>query len=232
MAPGDDTLSLRLRQMAARRALQRVQAASRQTGLDPLDRLIGDRSPDLWQHYPPGDLFDPVSGAQAYFHLHPEAERPPGEYGHIHLFLHPGGLGQQPQRRPLADPGVNDETAVPEDPTALPMCHLAAIGLDRTGRPMRVFTTNQWVTGGAWYATQDVLAMVDRFALDTSDGDPLVGDWLTALVHLLRAAMIEVVRARDDGLATGGPAASLEDRLADRRLEVLAERPVDAPLAV
>ena len=74
--------------------------------------------------------------------------------------------------------------------------------------------------------------MVDRFALDTSDSDPLVGDWLTALVHLLRAAVIEVVRARDDGLAAGDPGSPLDDRLADRRLEVLAERPVDPPMLV
>jgi hypothetical protein len=47
-----------------------------------------------WRHYPAGDVYDPSSHAQYFYHHHPAAEGAPdeGEHGHFHLFLRAEGM--------------------------------------------------------------------------------------------------------------------------------------------
>ncbi|HLJ65019.1 MAG TPA: hypothetical protein VKT70_12980, partial [Stellaceae bacterium] len=40
-----------------------------------------------WVHYPEGDVYDPLSHSQYFFHLHPRDQRGAREYGHFHTFL-------------------------------------------------------------------------------------------------------------------------------------------------
>ena len=220
-------LEERLQQMASLRAFERVERAFRASGVGLIARLTGCQAPTSWRHYPDGELVDRTSGAQAFYHQHPAAERPAGEQGHLHLFVRPERLRAPPH--PLALPPPPDEPGPGDAPPAL-LCHLAAIGLAADGRPCRVFSTNQWVTGEAWYATADVLDMLDRFTLDTSHSDPLVGDWLTAAVRLLKAPIVAVIRDRDRALGlpdTAPPGVPPPlSRLGDRAVEILAERPV------
>lgn len=217
-------LARRLQRIATMRAFQRAEAVFRSSGTGLIDRVVGSPQPTLWQHYPDGELVDPATGAQAYYHQHPAEERPAGEHGHFHLFVRPHRLA--PGLRPLAPPPAA-EGGDGEDGSA-GLCHLVAIGVDEAGRPRRVFTTNQWVTGEAWYATADVVALLHRFTLDTARRDPLIGDWLTAAVHLLRGPIIAVILDRDAALGVAGTEPPPASRLADRQLEVLAERPVAA----
>src|SRR5690606_25018391 len=74
-----------------------------------------------WDHYPAGDVFDPASNAQWFYHCHP-AEEGAVEHGHFHCFLRPDGPGG-------------------------PIHHLAAIGVDGQGQLLRLFTVKQWVVG-------------------------------------------------------------------------------------
>lgn len=54
----------------------------RRNGGDPRSMVLAGRWPEPFVHYPDGDLYDPDSRAQAYFHVHRD-----GEQGHWHLFL-------------------------------------------------------------------------------------------------------------------------------------------------
>ncbi len=232
---GTDSSGLtdRLRRIAARRALDTAEAALRASGIGLIERVVGPAPPAAWQHYPHQDLIDPATGAQAYYHRHAPGERPETEHGHFHLFMRTDRLRDRP--RPLLPPPAADGATTDGTRDAARLCHLVAIGLSATGRPCSVFTTNQWVTGEAWYATADVLWLLDRFRLHTGDGDPLIGDWLTAVVGLLRGPIVSVIRGRDAALSLQGETPP-PARLADRTLETLAEQTVtpddlDPPLS-
>ena len=62
-------------------------------------------------HYPKGDVFDPESHSQWYYHAHDQQERP-GEHGHFHTFLRGGGMPEGIAPAPLPD--LPPETA-PQD---------------------------------------------------------------------------------------------------------------------
>src|SRR5207248_11002980 len=40
-----------------------------------------------WEHFPAGDIYDPVSGAQYFYHAHGTAPRKVGEEGKFHNLL-------------------------------------------------------------------------------------------------------------------------------------------------
>lgn len=193
-----------------------------------------------WQHYPEGDVYDPATHAQFYYHAHPPAERGRGEHGHFHTFLRPRGM--PPGVRPLVLP----ELASPDAPaqpasSALPpahqpnqgadndkLSHLVAISLDGRGLPVRLFTTNRWVTGETWYGAEDVAAMLDRFAVDLARPSWVLNRWITAVFVLFRPHMIDLLRQRDSAIMTWrrrhrGKVHVFEDR----RLEVTSSLEID-----
>ena len=159
----------------------------------------------VWQHYPPSDVYDPKSHAQYFYHAHPAGARVGGEHGHFHMFLRAEGMPQG------VAPLVLPETALPGTPLppqAAPLkhgahdevCHLVAVALDHRGEPIRLFTTNRWVTGETWYRADDVVRMLDRFALDDADGPALVNAWLGAVITLYRPQISGLLRARDQAV--------------------------------
>ena len=155
-----------------------------------------------WQHYPPGDVYDPLSHAQYFYHAHPAGLRTAGEHGHFHTFLRAEGMP------PGVAPLVLPETALPGEaspPQAAPLkhgardevSHLVAVALDQQGEPIRLFTTNRWVTGETWYRAEDVIRMLDRFALDSAGGPTLVNAWLGAVLQLYRPQIALLLQRRD-----------------------------------
>lgn len=187
-----------------------------------------------WNHYPAGDVYDPQSHAQYFYHLHPAAQRAPGEHGHFHAFLRPRGM--PPGTRPLIMP----ELAIADAPAAPPapqpnqgadndeFSHLAAIAVDAAGEPVRLFTTNRWVTGETWYAAADVAAMLDRFIIGLARPSPPLNRWITALFALFRPQLVELVHARDRAVMSfrrrrRGKVHVFEDR----RLEVTSAVDID-----
>jgi hypothetical protein len=155
-----------------------------------------------WQHYPAGDVYDPHSHAQYFYHAHPAGSRAAGEHGHFHTFLRAEGMP------PGVAPLVLPETALPgvaPPPQAAPLkrgggdevSHLVAVVLDHRGDPIRLFTTNRWVTGETWYRADDVIPMLDRFALDNAGGPTLVNAWLGAVLRLYRPQIALLLRTRD-----------------------------------
>jgi hypothetical protein len=202
--------------------------------------LHGAAAAGDWTHYPSGDVYDPQTHAQYFYHAHPAGERRPGEAGHFHTFLRPRGMPRG--TRPLVMPelAIADAPAAPADPIAPPApqpnqgadndepSHLVAIAIDGTGNPVRLFTTNRWVTGETWYAAADVVAMLDRFAIDLAHPSRPLNRWLGALFRLFRPEMQSLVQARDEAVMSWrwrhrGNVHVFEDR----RLEVTSALDVD-----
>jgi hypothetical protein len=157
-----------------------------------------------WQHYPLGEVYDPQSHSQYFYHTHAMAQRPAREHGHFHTFLRAEGMPTGVTPLVLPETAVAD--ALPTPPQAAPLkhgsrdevSHLVAIALDADGAPTRLFTTNRWVTGETWYRAADVVRMLDCFTLGAAGGPVLVNRWISAIVALFRPQVAALLRLRDD----------------------------------
>jgi len=169
-----------------------------------------------WRHYPQGDVYDAEFHAQYYYHAHPEGERVSGEHGHFHTFLRPLGMPAGIAPAPVPDPrqseGNNDA-----------LCHLIGISMDRVGLPIRLFTTNRWVTGETWYAAADVVRMLDCFVIDHARPSWAANRWITALMRLFRPQIVELLHARDAEIHRRMSKAPGVNVFEDRDLEVASE---------
>jgi Domain of unknown function (DUF6969) len=211
--------------------------------------LDGAPAVETWRHYPQGDVYDPASHAQYFYHAHPAGERAaPGqsaakaapEHGHFHTFLR--GRGMPPGASPMVMPelAIADNPAAPKLPPspsapeamageeADPWCHLVAIAMDAAGRPLRFFTTNRWVTGETWYPAADMASMLGSFHLAPAAPAPLLNLWIGALIGLYKPHLAALLQQRD--------AAVMEWRrrrrakvhvLEDRRLEITSALEID-----
>lgn len=151
-----------------------------------------------WHHFPPGEAYDPRSHAQYFYHAHAPAA---GEHGHFHTFLRAEGM--PPEAVPLLLPEIAVANAPP--PPGAPrklgerdeVSHLIAIAVTGAGEPVRLFTTNRWVTGETWYRAEDVIAMVDRFEITGDHPSALLNHWLGAMLQLFRPQIAMLLRQRD-----------------------------------
>jgi len=190
------------------------------------DNVVGEVLRDQgvfreWDHYPRDDIYDALTHAQFYYHAHPANQRAWDEHGHFHTFLRTRGMprsvkpaGVPPPLDPVA-PAL-DKRPVSADNTAL--SHLVAISMNAAGLPIRLFTTNRWVTGETWYAAADVCAMLDYFAIDHTHPSWALNRWISAMFRLFKPQMLELVRARDRTIAAwrsraGAKVSAYDDRL-------------------
>lgn len=188
------------------------------------DNIVGELIKNVdtffeWNHYPDGDVYDAVTHSQYYYHAHPPEERP-GEHGHFHTFLRPGGMP------PGTDPSVAPDYASPDDPDDA-LSHLIAISMDTAGLPKKLFTTNRWVTGEVWYKAKDVNAMLDFFDIDHAQPSWPVNIWISSMVCLFKPQIEALVLARDDVVAQWIADHPDENTFEDRNLEVTSELDID-----
>jgi hypothetical protein len=178
----------------------------------------------ILDHYPKGDVFDPESHAQWYYHAHDKKDRP-GEHGHFHTFMRGGGMPEGVEPAPLADfePKADKHELV---------CHLIAVSMDRSGWPIGLFTTNRWVTGETWYAGEDVRAMLDGFDMKVDKPSWSVNRWLTAMLRLFRPQIEHLLRQRDARVREWQAVHPEVNAYEDRRLEVTSQLPIDVEAQV
>ena len=159
-----------------------------------------------WRRYPEGEAYDPATHAQYFFHRHPSVASgrvaESAEHGHFHLFLRAEGMpaGVAPLVVPelaIANAPVPPQSAPLKRGARDEVAHLIAVAIDAGGEPIRLFTTNRWVTGETWYAADDMLHMLERFELRTEAPSALLNRWLTALVRLFRPEIAVLLRQRD-----------------------------------
>lgn len=157
-----------------------------------------------WQHYPIGEVYDPRSHGQYFYHVHPAAQRSAGEHGHFHAFLRAEGMPAGVAPFVLPETAIADAVAPP--PQAAPLkhggrdevSHLVAIALNTAGDPVRLFTTNRWVTGETWYRADDVIRMVDCFTSGLAGRPSLLDRWIGALTALFRPQVAALLQLRDE----------------------------------
>ncbi|WP_127145550.1 DUF6969 family protein [Pelagibacterium montanilacus] len=151
-----------------------------------------------WAHYPEGDVFDPATGAQWFYHCHPVPEgETPLEHGHFHCFVRPDGREG-------------------------PIHHLIAIGVDPYGRLVRLFTVNQWVVGDDWLDAAPTIALLGRFDVHMPRPSYLVNRWLTAVIAAYQTEIADLIARRDRTLA-GHTAPEGTAVREDKALEVTSE---------
>lgn len=146
-----------------------------------------------WDHYPSGDVYDHETHSQFYYHAHPPEKRTNkwgAEHGHFHTFLRPKGMPDN------TEPAALDDYTPPDDPNDA-LTHFVGISMDQAGYPIRLFTTNRWVTGEIWYPADTVISLIDRFEMDLTYPSWPVNIWLTNLVKLYRYEIENLLTARD-----------------------------------
>ena len=161
-------------------------------------------------HYPNGDVFDDETHSQYYYHAHRPEQ---GEHGHFHTFLRAEGLppGVEPApydgevERPMGDDAIS---------------HLIAIAMDKRGYPLRLFTTNRWVTGETYYPADHVERMLEHFNIDHAYPSWPTNRWITAMVALFRPQIEVLLRKRDVTIEKWALEHAGEDVYEDRDLEV------------
>ncbi len=177
--------------------------AANRTGV--LGEIAADQAPFAeWRHYPAGEVYDPQSHAQYFYHVHPMARRAAREHGHFHTFLRVEGM--PPGVAPLVLPEAAVAAVPFPPPQAAPLkhgardevSHLVAIALDPRGEPVRLFTTNRWVTGETWYRAEDVVRMLDRFTIGEPGHSGVLDRWIGATIGLFCAQISALLRARDE----------------------------------
>ena len=192
-------------------ALARAEAEMRfcenvlaKSGATVLTATLQGAAPTQWEHYPPGDVYDPETGAQWYYHSHAPGEVGAGteagsrEHGHFHCFVRPDGR----------------EGSVH---------HLVAVGVDAQGRLTRLFTVNRWVTADDPLPAEKATALIERFDIHLDTPSYLVNRWLAA-VYRLHAASIEALLYQRDATFSAHSPQDGGDPGEDRTLEILSER--------
>lgn len=169
-----------------------------------------------WNHYPDGDVYDGETHGQYYYHSHRPEDN---EHGHFHTFLRAKGM--PPGLSPVPHDGTEEWPKGDEI-----LSHLVAVSMDSHGFPIRLFTTNRWVTGENWYPAADVRVMLERFLIDHAFPSWPVNRWISAMVRLYRPYIESLLDARDEGIEQWRVERPDDDVFEDRELEVVSTLPI------
>lgn len=164
--------------------------------------LLGANAFREWQHYPRRDARDDLHGVEFYYHAHAADERIRDEHGHFHVFSRPDPEGE--------------------------FIHLVGISLNAHGFPIRLFLTNQWVTGETWATAASARRAVDRFCFRGVGPLAPLGDWITAMIRLYRAEIHRLHETRERwARAKTVEFSRRADLLKSRRYQVIAQQRID-----
>ena len=196
-------------------------AALADAGKNPVTEVLGGADVvEEWVHFPPGDVIDTATQSQYYYHAHVAAERVANEHGHFHTFVRAQKLD------PTLVPAALSANAKPDDPASWVM-HLVGISTDASGRLIRLFTTNRWVTDEVWYGGDDVIGMIDYFDMTGNTPSFALNRWVSGVIGMFRPQIADLVRARDVAVARHKAAHPGRDVFEDRDLQVTSEIPID-----
>ncbi len=168
-------------------------------------------------HYPKGDVYDSETHSQYYYHAHRAGA---GEHGHFHTFLRAAGMPAGIEPVPYAGKALR-----PAGKDAL--THFVAVSMDRPGNPIRLFTTNRWVTDETFYRAEDVISLLDRFCIEMSYPCLATNRTLTALLRLFRPQIEALLLERDRTISAWQAERPKQDVYDNRELEVTSQIAID-----
>jgi hypothetical protein len=193
--------------------LQQCQSVLEKTQSNVVWEILRQCQPFVeWDHYPKDDVYDKQSHCQYYYHAHPATNTRAPEHGHFHLFMHPKGF--QRCYTPIY------QTKATQPDNASELCHLVAISMDNSGQPIRLFTTNQWVSGETWYCAQDVCEMLDHFRIDHAYPSWPTNLWLSALVQWFAPEIKSLIHMRDQTIHNWQTQYPNQNVFENRQLEI------------
>ncbi len=162
-------------------------------------------APEKNQHYPKGDRIDAKTGAQYFYHCHRENHQTE-EHGHFHCFIRYPQIPKNIQPKPITDWDKYIHN---------PMTHLIAIGMNRHGKPIRLFTVNRWVTSEIVYEATHTPQLINQFAFQnntkTASHWHILDQWVTSMLKLF-APQIEYLQRRRDALLKTHPETVYNDK--------------------
>lgn len=160
--------------------------------------LNGVDSIKPYQRYPAQPYYFGDQLWRAFYHCHDSNNMDNREHGHFHFFTRIN----------------NDEE----------WSHVIAMGMDKMGLPISLFTTNLWVTDGDWFDTQ--LLKQQLHVLQNSDDDDLPLSWFKYMLLLYQDKIQELLHERDVELRRLCPA-SREHCFIDRTIYYLSHSDID-----
>ena len=95
------------------------------------------------------------------------------------------------------------------------------------GAPIRLFTTNRWVTGEVWYDAEDVATLNGRFTIDIAQPSWPVNIWITNMLVLFRPQIADLLCVRDAAIAAWAQTHAGRNVYEDRELEVTSTADID-----
>lgn len=135
--------------------------------------LDGSKSVKPYQRYPETSYYFGNKYWRAFYHSHEAPNKPNDEHGHYHFFTR-----------------INQE----ED-----WSHVIAMGMNDVGQPLRLFTTNLWVTDGKWFDASQLMDQISLLA--KSQGEELATEWFKYVLLLFQYEINELLIARDNKVA-------------------------------
>jgi len=166
-------------------------------------------------HHPKGDRIDHKTGAQYFYHCHRE-DLSSEEHGHFHCFLRYPQIPKhlKPARLPDWDKYMDN-----------PMTHLIAIGMNRYGEPIRLFTVNRWITSEIWYDAKHASNFINRFKMTLTD-DPywqVLDRWVQSMLHLFAPQITWLCAQRDNMIKQHQQNHPTQNAYEDENIEELSE---------
>lgn len=207
----------RARIRAALQGIPKAEQRLRAAGSNLLKATLAGARIRAYDHYPEDDVRDYRTHSQFFFHAHPDRT---GEAGHFHLFMRKAAVPAAMRRRrvPVVSPAGQDGTG---------MVHLGAISLDRRGVPIRLFTTNLWVTGGDFYFAEDTLRLLERFVVTVRKPSSAVNAWVSAMVCAFHGHFALLLERRDQVMAAWAQRHPKSNVFETRRLEITSVMRID-----
>lgn len=166
---------------------------------NPVLSVIGEaRQLVAERKYPDPALVFGAGDWRAYYHFHDTEQA--NEHGHFHVFTRAG-----------------------ED--AVEWAHVAALGMDAQGQPLRWFAVNAWVSRDAWLPSGSLAdALIE---LGAAADDELLAAWLASMLGLYADELAALWQQRDEAVARAANGRALAEVLQDRALYELGARPID-----
>ncbi len=189
---------------AAHDLLDCLQAFAERGQVPLADAVRESGAPCLWQQYRGTGASPLGTGPHAlhyYYHSHAVSGALRQEHGHYHLFAQLGA----------------DDKGTPR------YTHIVAIGVDARGLPLRLFTTNRWVTNETWQTAERVVDLANRIARDTDPAEDATARWLRAQLGIFAPQINALLHHRDRRVRIRTQGGRRPGLMEDRRMHVLSQ---------
>ncbi len=167
-----------------------------------LEVIAGDASVELEKKYPARKGYLGNGTWRAFYHCHDSQSKLENEHGHFHLFIN----------------AENDS-----DSSHWP--HLASLSMDYMGQPIQWFTVNQWVTGGNWLYSDQLIEGISNCRID--EDMSLVEKWLMSMMNVYHAEISQLLTDRDICLNKIGLQTDRLNILKDRDIYTLSAQAIN-----